>query len=562
VLAPAIASGGVIYVDADAPPGGNGQMWATAYKYLQDALVVVQDGNDIWVADGTYKPDANSADPNGTGDRTSTFQLINGVGLYGGFASGESSLDERDSQTNETILSGDLDGNDVQGLDPCDLLSHPNRAENSYHVVTAPAACVDAVLDGFTITGGNANGSDDYNRDGGGMYSFHSSTATVVNCTFIANSAKRAGGALFMTTGSPTVMQCTITSNSTSGSGAGIYCSGGELVISDCNISYCCAGYYGSGGGIHCRENHAVITNTSVSGCSGGYGGGVYCAHTSGRIEGCVISDNNSWAEDAGYGGGIYLYEGSPDIVKCRLTGNVARFDGGGIYCYGSKANTRIINCLISNNQSGVGGGVCCDWEGPSLWNCTISFNQGIVGGGVGYDMASPSLENCILWGDTPNEIDGWGGTPVLSYCDIEGGWSGSGSDNIALDPCFVDGSNADPNLRDYRLRRVSPCIDAGNPFCPGCIIYETDLDGQPRVTDGDCNCVSVVDMGAYELGAGDLDCNGSVNMVDFAIFALAWLTEPGDDQWNPCCDMSFPPDGYVDWRDLGFLVGNWLAGL
>jgi hypothetical protein len=51
------------------------------------------------------------------------------------------------------------------------------------------------------------------------------------------------------------------------------------------------------------------------------------------------------------------------------------------------------------------------------------------------------------------------------------------------------------------------------------------------------------------------------MNLEDFAVFALAWLSEPGDDNWNADCDIGIPVDSYIDWRDLNTLVYNWLAG-
>lgn len=102
-----------IYVDDDAPLGGNGHSWGRAYKYLQDALDAASSIDDIRVAQGVYTPDSKTSYPNGSGDREATFQLIIGVTIKGGYAGfGESDPDARDVQLYETILSGDLTGND------------------------------------------------------------------------------------------------------------------------------------------------------------------------------------------------------------------------------------------------------------------------------------------------------------------------------------------------------------------------------------------------------------------------------------------------------------------
>ncbi|MGD8969736.1 MAG: hypothetical protein PVI07_19700, partial [Anaerolineae bacterium] len=60
---PALADNPVIYVDADATTGGDGQSWSTAYRYLQDALDEANSGGgsyEIWVAEGVYYPDEDS----------------------------------------------------------------------------------------------------------------------------------------------------------------------------------------------------------------------------------------------------------------------------------------------------------------------------------------------------------------------------------------------------------------------------------------------------------------------------------------------------------------------
>lgn len=112
----------VIFVKADALGNNDGSSWENAFTDLQDALAASEGGDQIWVATATYKPDSSA------GDRTATFQLLSGVGLYGGVAGGETELDRREPDVNVTVLSGDLNGDD--------RLDFANNEENSYHVVT------------------------------------------------------------------------------------------------------------------------------------------------------------------------------------------------------------------------------------------------------------------------------------------------------------------------------------------------------------------------------------------------------------------------------------------
>ena len=149
-------AGQTIFVDVDATGANNGSSWEDAYNKFYDALDVAQDGDRIWVAQGAYVPDTDGlADP-----REATFQMKNGVTIEGGYAGfGEPDPDARNVELYETILSGDLADNDVDISDLADLLTEPTRGDNSYHIVTADTGINStAVLDGFTITAGNADG--------------------------------------------------------------------------------------------------------------------------------------------------------------------------------------------------------------------------------------------------------------------------------------------------------------------------------------------------------------------------------------------------------------------
>ena len=117
-----LANGTRIYVDADATAGANdGSTWDDALTDLQPALTAAGSGTEIWVAAGTYKPTSGT-------DRSASFQMKNGVTLYGGFdpSVGDTAFEDRDWEANETILSGDLNGDDGPDF--------ANNGENSYHV--------------------------------------------------------------------------------------------------------------------------------------------------------------------------------------------------------------------------------------------------------------------------------------------------------------------------------------------------------------------------------------------------------------------------------------------
>lgn len=191
------SSGDTIYVNASASGSNNGSSWENACTSLADALSSSSSGDEIWVAAGTYYPTTGT-------DRTASFTLVSGVSVYGGFAGTETSLNERDYSTNTTILSGDIDGDNIRD------------GENSYHVVTGAD---DATLDGFTIEMGYAvvvgtppddltslDGIITYGSyveilrilegvnyiAGAGMLNIHAAP-TVKNCTFQNNYAGKGG---------------------------------------------------------------------------------------------------------------------------------------------------------------------------------------------------------------------------------------------------------------------------------------------------------------------------------------------------------------------------------
>ncbi len=200
---PLDTSGPVVYVDADATGANNGTSWGDAFTTLQPALDAAAAGDEIWVAAGTYTPTSLSTpgDP-----RSATFELKGGVALYGGFdpSVGDDTWGERDWVNDEALLSGDIG---ISG-DP---------ADNVYHVVSGSAVLETAVLDGFTITGGNAGSGN-----GGGMLN-DGASPTLANLIFSGNTASNGGGIENANGSNPTLIHCTFSGNTAANYGGGLY---------------------------------------------------------------------------------------------------------------------------------------------------------------------------------------------------------------------------------------------------------------------------------------------------------------------------------------------------
>jgi parallel beta-helix repeat protein len=326
---------------------------------------------------------------------------------------------------------------------------------------------------------------------------------------------------------------------------------GPQLTIIDANAQ----GTVVSAGGVSWgRITGFTITN--------GYGVGINCSRSC-----LVISRNvirNNYCSVWGCGGGIVCagYARSQTIISENIiSNNTAEWYGGGIYiCYGS--NPLIINNIITNNRNRP---IQVFYSGcPNIVNNTIVHNRY----GIWSWDASALITNCILWENGTN-LDGC----LATYSNIQGGAPGIG--NIDVDPCFASpGYMHDNNTPedanddfwvdgDYHLLSESQCIDAGDPNYVH-LPNETDIDGRPRIVDGDCNGTEIIDMGAYEFSyayIGDFDGQCDVDLKDFAILALAWLTDEGEDGWNPICDIGMPADNSVNILDLAVLSRYWLEG-
>ena len=214
----------LIHVDDDAPAGGDGSSWERAYRTFQDALADANAAEKlvtVLVAQGRYQPDLGMGQV--AGDRETAFALLSEVTLAGGYA-GVQAVDPnaRNPQLYPTVLTGDLLGNDQPGL--------RNRRDNSYHVVVALDTDESAVLDGFIVEGGHADGlsdegaarREDHTVKGGGLY-FDGTSLTVRRCTFQDNYAYASGGGAYVGGLPPRIHNSTFTGNTAGDRGGGLY---------------------------------------------------------------------------------------------------------------------------------------------------------------------------------------------------------------------------------------------------------------------------------------------------------------------------------------------------
>ncbi len=235
----------------------------------------------------------------------------------------------------------------------------------------------DTVLDGFTITGGDATGTKPNDR-GGGMVIFESSP-TVTNCTFTGNFGV-IGGGMFNISSSPTMTNCTFSGNTATNSGGGMFIFESSPTMTDCTFS----------------------GNTAESGDGGG---GMLNLTSSPTMTDCTFSGNSAGSGD---GGGMLNLDSSPTMTDCTFSGNSAGSNGGGMLNV-SFSSPMVINCTFSGNFGVFGGGMYNLLNSnPTVTNCTFSGNTATNDGGGMFNLdSSPTVTACTFCNNVPDDIAG-----------------------------------------------------------------------------------------------------------------------------------------------------------
>jgi hypothetical protein len=363
-----------LYVKANATGANSGGSWTNAFTDLQAALDAAGTGDQIWVAQGTYTPCKNfSLQANPSESRTKTFLLKNGVSIYGGFAGTETALTQRNILANQTILSGDLDGNDGSNF--------TNYDENAYHVIVAFSITAPTTLDGVTVQGGNAN----------------SRTRLLTN---IYGNLVGAGILIYSGTNYLSINNTTVRANYAQVVGGGIYNYYHSTNYSNCTFS----------------ENRATMI-----------GGGI--ADMYGNFFNCVFNNNEALnGAGAAIGGGDDKNHRPSNLINCIFVNNKAERFGGGLFSLTDSLPQHIINCTFVDNEAGEEG------AGIAILDNSVSITNSILWNNLSNGTASPlaNLEDGRLTVTYSNIEGGYTGTGNINqdplFFDIE---NPAGADNI-----------------------------------------------------------------------------------------------------------------------------------
>jgi len=543
VLAAPATGGTVCFVDAAAPPGGDGSTWPTAYQFLQDALQHAADGGvvgEIHVAQGVYRPDCTAEIPEGTGDRLAAFELLPGLVIAGGYA-GMEAPGVRDPQAFPTVLSGDLAGND--GPDEA------SRADNSLHVVTAFDVDATGRIDGLVIAGGFANGTG-INRIGAGLLISGGSPA-VHDCVVVDNRALGvfgAGGGAYLGGTFALVTDCVFAANASAGEGGGVVATGGAPVLAGCTWSGNDAPV---GGGLRINSGAAAIIGGHFEGNTAVEGGAVHIVESATPLfSDCVFEGNSATAR----GGAIHHHIGAAAAFSgCQFEANTAGEAGGAVFVFLS--DPPIVDCVFRANQAQMGGAIAVASASPLLAGCGFEANLAELGGAVHTADGAPQLEQCSFTGNTATGGLAHGGavyeesgTVLLESCVLVGNSAASGGAVAALHGAGPQMSGCALHLNTAAVAGGAVLLaDLGAPSITGCTI----IGNTAGVAGGGIETPAVAPV-----VAGSTVCGNTPDPIDGD-----WIDAGGNvvaGECPPTCPEDLTGDGTVETTDLLMLLGQW----
>lgn len=549
------------YVDPSATGRDDGTSWSNAFESLDSGLAAASRGDEVRVAGGTYVPTS----PNG--GRLASFRLPPAVKVRGGYAGAEApDPNHREFVLHESVLSGDRLGDDQPGFG--------NYDDNIRRVVTGENLRNETLLEGFTVRNGyiglemaacdTAVSRCRFVEHQNGAVVSDEGSPTMQHCTFQGSTSFF--GAAFESSrgGAPRLEDCRFIQNSTDGAGGALYLItvDEDVHVRDCQFLENVSNSNGGAGYINAVRSTVRFTNCEfIENRAIDDGGAIAVSESSTVVlDGCRMQGNSAGRS----GGAVHVDQGICRVERCNLTGNAAASRGGAIYARG---DLEIRDSVVSgNHSSGAGGGLYSQSGSTVAINNTIYANEALdSGGGFYVRNQNPEVLNSIYWanmdrqgGGEPAQLFVDNGTPDVHFTIVEG-WTGEmgGIGNSGDSPRFVNpiGPDGVPGTidDDLRLSSKSPAIGAGDPeFMPE--PGQRDLDGHARVL---CDRV---DMGAYEFGIGDYECDRDVDIGDFEFWPNC-MTGPNEGPYPKGChalDADF--DGDIDLRDFS-AFGDFFGG-
>jgi hypothetical protein len=449
-----MSAAAVIYVDADAGGMADGTSWHDAYTDLQDALIAATAGDEIWVAAGRYVP-RNLTDPNLP--RGGSFSIPSGVAVYGGFAGDEATFAARAGLFDQTILSGDVNGDDGPDF--------ANMDDNVYHVVFIKQTTEATVLDGLTVSGGYANGNGAARQRGAGLIvedavGLIEHVAFEGNRVFITGNNRRSvgGAGACVLSGTATFRHSTFRGNLVDSAGGPIGPIGGgggglAVITADTVVEDC------------------LFESNVVSGSSDRWGGGgmgvfpnEHGTSHSVTVFGSTFSNNQILTSDGlVFGGGIAVLAvlGSIDfrvsdseflsntIVATGVGATTVAPAGGGL---GFSSDIQADDSLVSIGVDGCR--FAYNRVESNAFSFKVAFGGGIGGscnaGGFTLDVRDTEVTNNVVryTDNTPGTVGGAG----IGIHDTAG----------AMSSCTIVNTTA-----AYNVVRARGCQGAGMLFLP-----------------------------------------------------------------------------------------------
>ncbi|MCB0648204.1 MAG: hypothetical protein KDC49_16155 [Saprospiraceae bacterium] len=482
-----------VFVKWDATGANNGTSWANAYTDLQMAIDSNVINKEIWVAQGTYYPVSDLNGNYGPADlRSKTFHGRVGFSssflrMYGGFNGTETALNQRNPSAYPTILSG--------------------VNNNCYHVFTLfNNTYISNQIDGFQITGGNANGPQTGEQNGAGFY-VANSNIKIVNSQLHYNTAIQDGGAIYSENSFLRIENTTLNNNNAMNGGA-------------------------------------VFTLSSV--CT--FNGNKFLENTAGTNGGaCMINDDLPAVS-----GGFY----SSELYRNLFQSNSAGLDGGGLYRINGKTATVCNSSVFKTNYAVQGAAFVIKNSVMNYFNLhTIVDNQPNTGNsGVYVQNSTGEIDHCILWENGTNELVIENSTSFnFRNSLIKNAFVSVGPSSEILsgiDPKFVNYPN------DLHLLPISPCINYKSFVSSGS--SSNDIDNTLRKKG------PRFDMGAYEFDPSTcavsnrvyIDINAGGNEIGDSWMDAMRVIDDGFYLANAC-----PSVGEV-WIADGFYTPNSNAGI